>query len=208
MSFLAEVGYAGERPENVETRANAGGVLPPGFYAAQMVGAKPVTAKSGSVGTEFVFVVTEGPFTGGQVTETLWDPNPERPNTAARMNDRKMLFASRLGLIRKSADGKKYEDVPGKSGWVDCLDAAVIVEVQHETYTRDDGGTGTSVKLTFGGLYDARDAAARAKIGKSPAAGQGGAKGGTAAANSTAKPAAPPADANPQAARRRAVANL
>lgn len=208
MSFLSEIGYAGEAPENVETRAAAGGLLPAGFYVARLDGAKPRTANSGSDGTEFTFTVAEGPFAGATVTDTVWNPNPEKPQAAARLNDRRMLFASRLGLIRKSADGKKYEDVPGKTGWVDCLDAVVIVEVQHEKYKRDDGTEGVSARLAFGGIHDKHDPKARAALGKPPAAG-GSANGKPPAGPAPTpapKPNTPPAD--PTAARRRAVANL
>lgn len=174
MSNFAER-FAGKDVAELETRAASGGLTPPGFYKAKLIGAKNVTAKSGNSGYELTFSIIDGPFKGGEVTETLWDTEH------SRSQDRINLFCLRLGVLNRSPDGKKIIAVEGKQDFMDVLDTPCIIETHIEEYEREKGGTGHSVRLTYAGCHYPDDKEALGKIGKSVEA-KGGAKSGTVAA--------------------------
>jgi hypothetical protein len=137
-----------------------------------------------------------------EVEDTLWDG--DKPASVNRV----LIFQHRLGVIRRNAESGKFERVPGKVNFQDCLDTAVIIAVKHEKYTRKDGQEGTSVKLEFNGIFAADDAKAAEKVGK-PVAGQEGgttSKPATTPATTPAKSATPASDA--AAARRAAISDL
>lgn len=177
--------YANIDPEALETRMAAGGMLPEGFYKAKLNGAKQTTSKQKSTpGWELTFTVTEGPFAGTEVTDTLYDTEH------AKSQDRLCLFSLRLGVLKRGGkDNKQIVAVEGKTDFLDVLDTPCVIEVMHEEYKREkDGGIGHSVRLAFGGCYYATDKDALAKVGKpveAKAAAGAGAKSGETKAAST-----------------------
>jgi len=155
-------------PEAVDAVAKSGGVLPPGKYHARLDGAKDVTSnQKGTPGTELHFTILAGPFAGQEVKMTLWD-------TAGTQN-RVVLFASRLGLLRVNPQTKKYERVPGRHTFQDVLGAQVVIETENREYEKKGGGKGTVPDVTFGGIWSPDDKAVKdvpkAKPG-APAAGK------------------------------------
>lgn len=150
---------------SAEGRAAAGGMLPPGHYYAKLEGAQPKEAKSGNVGEELTFTITSGPFAGTTVTDTLW--RGDKVFTA----DRIIRFGSRLGLFQcdpktgKSLTVNKLPvPVEGKTDFRDCLDAEVIIEVEHEADRENPSKHWVRVKPF--GIFHLTDPEAKAKVGK------------------------------------------
>lgn len=183
--------FAGSDAESLEARMAAGGQVPPGFHKAAMIGAKAVTSKQkGTAGHELTFKITDGPFKDAEVTDTLWDTEHQRSQ------DRIALFMLRLGVLQRSKDGKKIIAVEGKQDFMDVLDTPCIIETAMEEYKRDDGQTGHSVRLAFGGCYYPDDKEALAKVGKPVEAAKATPAGGsTAKKDATKTPAKEPAAA-------------
>jgi hypothetical protein len=189
MSSFAER-FAGQSADGVETRAAAGGMVPAGFYRVKLNGATPVTSKEKQTpGFELTFLVTDGPFAGMEVKETLWDTEH------ARSQDRLALFALRLGVLKRGGkEGKEIVAVEGKKDFLDVLDAPAIIEVYHEEFKRQDGNISHNAKVTFGGCHYIDDKDAAAKVGKpveakkagTSAAGTSDGKSGGAGGGSTA----------------------
>lgn len=184
MSVLDEIGD--NSADGVEERTRSGGILPEGLYHARLNGAKEIESKAkGTPGYELTFVVTAGPFSGAEVTDTLWRTDHQRSK------DRIKLFAHRLGLLKKSADGKTYVPAEGKSAFLDVLDTPTVIEVAHEQDQHDPNKKW--VRLAYCGVHDPADAEVKKLLaagGKRPAKKDDG----KAAAGSGGKPADKPAN--------------
>lgn len=172
--------YSDVDPSLLEERMKHDGNLPEGYYRAMLIGAKPKTAHSGSTGFELTFAVKDGPFTGYEVTDTLWDTDHKKSQ------DRICLFGLRLGVLKRSADGKKVLAVEGKSDFMDVLDTPCIIQTTLEEY-ESNGKHGTAVRLAFGGCYYADDKDAIAKIGKPVATAASKASGGAGGSKAETK---------------------
>lgn len=161
-----------------EARMKAGGQIPPGRYPAQLLGAKRTESKAKQTpGWELTFLVTDGPFKGTEVTDTLYVTE----NT--RSKDRLVLFGHRLGLLEKKPDGSGYVRAKDKTDLTDCLDAKVVIEVIHEPDQKDPNKKWT--RLAFQGVFLPNDPEL-----KKPAKSSGPTLPGTTAATaSAAKPA-------------------
>ena len=171
--------FGGQDVAELEARAASGGMTPPGFYRAKLTGAKSITSNAkGTPGHELTFQITDGPFKGSEVTDTLWDTDNRRSQ------DRISLFCLRLGVLKRSADGKKIVAVDGVQDFMDVLDKPCIIETTVEEYERDNGSKGHSVRLAFSGCYYPDDKEAIAKIGK-PVGEKSGTGTGTAAKSGT-----------------------
>lgn len=175
-------GYAdGYDAGAMEARMKSGGQIPPGRYHAKLDGAKRTESKAKNTpGWELTFTVTDGPFAGTEVTDTIWITDN------SRSRDRLALFGHRLGLLKRTPDGKGLVRVEGKKDLMDCLDTQVVIEVIHEPDQKDPNKHW--VRLAFCGIYDPKDPDAMkgAKAGGNPTAPKDGgktpAKGGAAAA--------------------------
>jgi hypothetical protein len=189
MSSFAER-FAGQSADMIETRAAAGGMVPPGFYRAKLNGAKTVTSKEKMTpGFELTFQIVGGPFNDMEVTETLWDTDH------ARSQDRLALFGLRLGVLKRGGkEGKEIVAVDGKKDFLDVLDTPCIIEIYHDEFKKADGSIFASSKLTYGGCHYIDDKDAAAKVGKpveakkagTSAAGTSDGKSGGAGGGSTA----------------------
>lgn len=154
-----DTGILGQIGDNdakgVEDRMASGGVIPKGFYRVKLNGAKNVQAKDkedgtpGNHGYELTFQIIGGPHDGRDITDKLWRSDKQ----AAK--DRIKLFASRLGLIVKSADGGTYSYAEGKKEFLDCLDAEMVLEVIHDPDTKDPSKVWP--RFAFGGAHDPAD---------------------------------------------------
>jgi hypothetical protein len=141
-------------PETVDALGASGGLLPEGKYHARLDGAAPVTSRtSGNDGTELTFCVLAGPFAGQEVKETLW--------VSDKTTNRVVLFGARLGALKVDPATKKYVPAEGKNTFQDCLGAEVVIEVCHREYTKKDNTKGKAANITFGGIFDVNDKAAK-----------------------------------------------
>lgn len=153
-----EIGSPDVNADELNERTAAGGLVPPGVYAAQLIGAKNTLSKQKETpGYELKFVVAAGPFRGAEVTDTLYRTENQRSK------DRIALFAHRLGLLARDKDGKLMP-MKGKTEFLDVLDTHTVIEVIHEEYDRDDGKKGHAVRLAFCGVHDPADAKVKAAL--------------------------------------------
>jgi len=164
-------------PKAAEERMKNGGMIPPGKYAATLLGAKRTESKQKQTpGWELTFAIAGGPFAGSEVTDTIYITDN------AKSKDRLALFASRLGLLVKKPDGSGYVKAEGKTDFMDCLDTPCVVEVIHEPDQKDPNKKW--VRLAFGGIWRPDDPEAKKDAKKSeppktgPAAGAKDAKPG------------------------------
>lgn len=192
MSFFDTIG-GDNNADGVEERVTSGGQLPPGFYRAKLDGARDSEVGSNNTPCyELTFLVTAGPFAGVSFTEKLFKAGKDAAATA-RCRDRVKLFAHRLGLIGKSADGKTYTPIAGKEGFGDVLDAECVVEIRHEADREDK--TKMWARLAYAGVYLPTDpvaVAALANGGKRPDA-PADTKAGQGRAGASPPPPPPPA---------------
>ncbi len=161
-----DLDLSGFNPETVEAVAAAGGLIPIGKYHVRLEGCTDTQSKrTGNTGQELEYEILTGPFAGRKVKDTVWTPAGD----GGPSDNRFVLVAHRLGLIRPKAGGKGYESVPGKSSFKDCLGAEVVIEVNHRTYKKDDGSEGKAANVTFGGIWRLDDKAVKdvpkAKVG-------------------------------------------
>ena len=188
MSFFDDVddGY-----EGVGERMEHGGLIPPGYYRAKLVGAKEVESKSkGTPGYELTFVVQGGPFDGKEVSDTLWKTDHQFSK------DRIKLACVRLGLRKPSPDGKRLLPVEGKADFMDCVDAETVIEIVHEPDQKDPNKKW--VRIAPNGFHDAsqtkvKEALARTAKG-GPAKPAAGKPAEEKPADKPAAPATPPAN--------------
>lgn len=164
MSLLADLGLkpADVNLDDVEKKMQSGDLPPEGVHHAVLSSVGPIPNADGR-GWKFTFEIIAGPGKGATVEETLWKPKGESEKKDATTRNRILLFAHRLGLVKKvtGPDGKDATvEVEGKHDFCDCLGATCFVEVQHESreFTKD-GKTRqiTDAKLTFNGLLGAED---------------------------------------------------
>lgn len=156
MSLMSELTPAikDKKASKIEAEMTNGGLPPEGIHYAQLKGSRDVEAKSSSTGRELVFTILAGPGKGQEVKDTLW--NSDKP---ASMN-RKILFAHRLGLLKKvgSGDDATYVQAdPKKQNFLDVRGVCVFIEVIHEEYEKDKGGKGKSARLSFEGIISPDD---------------------------------------------------
>lgn len=208
--FLDQIG-GDANAEGVDERMAAGGGLAPGFYAARLDGAADGESKSNSTPYyELTFIVTDGPFKNATFTEKVYKQGATAAATA-KCRDRVKMFAHRLGVLTKSADGKTYLPVKDVTGFGDVLDTACVIEIKLEA-DRDDKNKFWP-RMEWGGIYTPTDPVAVAALkngGKRVAtakdaetkAGQG--KGSGASAGASPPPPPPPATGR----RRTGVENL
>ena len=188
-AFLDEIGITEDYDaRNLDERMEAGGMVPPGKYHAVLHTANKVESKTkGTPGWELGFKISSGAFAGSDIKETLYiTDNP-------RSRDRLALFGSRLGLLSRTQEGRLVI-VEGKDDFRDCNDTPCIIEIHHEKYERDDGTEGKSARITFGGIFDAKDPKALKAIAEQ--AKNGGTANKSTAANAT-KEKSPPAKSKP-----------
>jgi len=145
-----------------------------GLHHAVLNGHREITANSGSRGREMTFLILAGPSKGKSVKETLWLSNPDDDDAkATKKAERGRLFAHRLGLLRKTkrkvvVNGKEveksvYEPVEGKTDFLHCIGADVLIDVELEDDTyeaKDKPGKMIKTKrarLTYEGLVPLDD---------------------------------------------------
>jgi hypothetical protein len=76
----------------------------------------------------------------------------ERLYMSEKAQKRAGIFARRLGLIDDTACGTKFI-----LNWQAAVGLQAIVEIVSEEYEKKDGGTGTSSKISFAGLWSLDD---------------------------------------------------
>lgn len=177
------------KANEVESAMTNGGLPPEGVHHAMLKGQRDVETKSSTTGRELLFVILAGPGKGQDVKDTLWNSDKE----AAQ--NRKILFAHRLGLLRKvgSGDDARYEQAdPKKQDFNDVRGTCCFIEVVHEEYEKEKGGKGKSARLSFEGIINPDDKRVKGvPTGSPPGAGPAGAT----AANPSNPPSRPTATA-------------
>jgi hypothetical protein len=139
----------------IERFQETGGDVPAGKYHVILDGVSDANGTNGGTGYELTFKILAGPCAGMEIKDTLWNSE----NTKAQ--NRMALFASRLGLIVRGADGKpKFAD--GKTDFADVRGADCVVEAVREKYTnKKTGKEGMITKLTFNGIWSTNDPAVK-----------------------------------------------
>lgn len=157
-------------PDSFEQQMANGKLVPEGFYMAFLNGATRGRTEGDADATppkparaywKLTFKIVGGVYNGQEIEDSLYAPLGNKA-----MENRVLLFKHRLGIIKRTEDGKAFEAVPGKVDFQDVTDAKVIISVKHEKYVKKDGGEGASARLDFNGLYSVDDAKAKEKIGK------------------------------------------
>lgn len=163
-------------PNDVEGIAGSDGLIPKGKYHVRLDGASDRMSKQpgGGMGSDLEYKILAGPCAGQTIKDTVWHPHEnQEEDRAKKTKNRFALFAHRLGLVAFNPQSKKYELANGKNSFGDVLGAEAVIEVTHRTYKRDDGGTGTAINVTFGGIWSVDDKAVKdvpkAKSGGQPA---------------------------------------
>lgn len=185
-----DVDVTNVNPDSFEQQMANGKLVPEGFYMAFLNGATRGRTEGDPDATppkpsraywKLTFKIVGGVYDGQEVEDSLYAPLGNKA-----MENRVLLFKHRLGLVKRTADGKAFEPVAGVVDFQDVTDAQVIISVKHEKYVKKDGGEGASARLDFNGLYSVDDAKAKEKIGKpvEPKADAGGAANGTTKAKS------------------------
>lgn len=156
MSLMSELTPAikNKKANEVDNAMTNGGLPPEGIHYAQLKGSRDVEAKSGSTGRELVFTILAGPGKGQEVKDTLWNSDKDAST------NRKIIFAHRLGLLKKvgSGDDATYVQAdPKKQNFMDVRGACVFIEVIHEEYDKEKGGKGKSARLSFEGIISPDD---------------------------------------------------
>lgn len=167
--------------------------VPAGWYRAR-VAEVDTDANSGNLFLHFQ--ITAGPFKGKKIKETLWNPeNADSEDKSANSRKKKLLFATRLGLI--TAADKQKRDPHFRIVWDNALGVEVWIKVEQRTFDRKDkvtgkptGEKGTSNQLTFDGVYPINDERVPQDVRLGTATGQtAAASTGTTAAGAGSRPA-------------------
>jgi hypothetical protein len=194
MSLLKELGISPAEVNitEIETQMAGNGLPPEGIHHAVLSSVGGIPNADGR-GWKFLFEILAGPGKGMTVEEALWKPKGDDAKKDARVKNRVLIFAHRLGLLKKvaGADGKETsQEIDGKHDFCDCLGATCFIKLQHEEeeYERDGKKRKiTKAKLAFNGCMGPEDKEVRDGI----AAGKIAVASGTAvAAAASAKPAA------------------
>lgn len=156
MSLMDELNptIKNKRASEVDSAMTNGGLPPEGIHHAVFVGCREANANSGATGRELKFIITAGPGKGQEVKDTLWNSDKEAST------NRKILFAHRLGLLKKtgSGDDVRYTQAdPNKRDLNDVRGVLVFIEVIHEEYEKQKGGKGKSARLSFEGIISPDD---------------------------------------------------
>lgn len=130
-----------------------GGTLPPGWYLACV---SDLEEDGLTHALKFTFTVAAGPYRGAFVTDTLWHPaNATDEKKRKITQNRRVLFASRLGLLAASDFGKAGVRVK----WTDAIGKRVWLSVDNREYDKRDqhgrptGQKGVASNLKFDGIY-------------------------------------------------------
>lgn len=188
MSLMSELTPAinKKKANEVDNAMMNGGIPPEGIHYAQLKGSRDVEAKSGSTGRELVFTILAGQAKGQEVKDTLWNSDKDAST------NRKILFAHRLGLLKKVGTGDDATYVqadPKKQNFMDVRGVCVFIEVIHEEYEKDKGGKGKSARLSFEGIISPDDKRVKGVPTGSPPGSPPAA--GSVATNSPSPPAPP-----------------
>lgn len=188
MSLMSELTPAinKKKANEVDNAVMNGGIPPEGIHYAQLKGSRDVEAKSGSTGRELVFTILAGQAKGQEVKDTLWNSDKDAST------NRKILFAHRLGLLKKVGTGDDATYVqadPKKQNFMDVRGVCVFIEVIHEEYEKDKGGKGKSARLSFEGIISPDDKRVKGVPTGSPPGSPPAA--GSVATNSPSPPAPP-----------------
>jgi len=129
--------------DDIERQIELGGKVPAGLWHAALTGAgETQTTKDGTPFRELTFHVLAGPGKGMDIKDKLF--------LTEKTKNRQMVFASRLGLLKK--ENGKYARIPGKSDYADVIGAQCVIEVEHKK-----GDKGTFANLSFEGVLHLDD---------------------------------------------------
>src|SRR4051812_11324677 len=90
-------------PDQIDQFQKSGGILPKGKYHVRLDGAKDGNSNGGTPYEELILTALAGPFAGQEIKEKVYKSDKEGAK------NRLVLFASRLGLIRR--DGSRFVPV-------------------------------------------------------------------------------------------------
>jgi hypothetical protein len=181
--------------DELEKRMQGGGIPPEGMHHAYLDGYRECTANTGTKGHEMTFKILGGPAAGMVVKETVWAPKGEDEEKDKKARDKLRLYGHRLGLLKKvTTNGKStYVAAEGKSDFIHCMGAEVIIDVMHEDdeYTNKQGKAvkAKKARLTYEGVIGLDDKrAATVKRGAKPTAGAIAASAASAATAAAKQP--------------------
>ncbi len=132
----------------VEEQIKAGPLAPEGYHHAVLEGFREGSANNGRKFRELKFKIVAGPGKDQEVKESLWNSDE------AKGKNRVLLFAHRLGLYQRDANGK-LRPVAGKSEFSDVVGAQCVIEVKHKSREYEKDGEKkktTDAILSFEGV--------------------------------------------------------
>lgn len=128
--------------QNYET-CDLGKAVPEGWYHAVLATIKDDTKAGGTPRLEFTYQILAGSPDGHRaksVVDHLYFKDTTR--------DRQILYAKRLGLLKKDDFGKT-----AKFSWDQAVGRKVVIHVMEEEYDKGDGKKGKTSKLFYDGVY-------------------------------------------------------
>lgn len=142
MAIPGCVDLAGRSADQLEKEASA---VEPGWFRAKV---SDVYEKDGNIKLEFTLMDNR------KHTETLWDPSASE--AAVRLQQRRDVFAVRLGLVPREAAGTAYE-----FDWTDCIGRDCALELV-KGKPNDKGQS--YVQLSWVGVYPIDDSRVPANL--------------------------------------------
>lgn len=162
MGLLNELGFtAPPSIGDAEKQMSSGGLPPEGVHHAVLEGVGGIPNAEGR-GWKMNFKILAGPGKDMVVEDVVWKAKGDDAKKDARVNNRILIYAHRLGLLKKLIkDGKEVAvEVEGKHEFGDCLGAPCFIEVRHEDEEYEKNGkkhTIKKAKLTFEGVLSPDD---------------------------------------------------
>lgn len=188
MGLLNELGMtAPPSISDAEKQMASGGLPPEGVHHAVLEAVGGIPNADGR-GWKMTFKIIAGPGKDMSVEDIVWKAKGDDAKKDARVNNRILIYAHRLGLLKKvnDASGKEVAvEVEGKHEFSDCLGAPCFIELKHEDEEYEKNGKKHSIKkakLTFEGVLSPDDKKVKdvPKAGNVPAASSVGRPGGAA----------------------------
>lgn len=139
MGIPGIVDLGGKSADEIEKQASA---LEPGWFKAMV---QDVYEQDGTLFLDFKL------GDGRSVLERLWDPNrSDTDQKRQKSQQRRDLFAIRLGLVPRDARGTAFE-----FDWLNAIGRECVVEMDYSK-PREEGGA-KYVNLTYSGIYEPND---------------------------------------------------
>ena len=159
--------FTGTTTQEVE---NQNGNIPDGFHRVKLESTRENTQTGDQ---EFEFTISHGPFAGRKLrTVKLNNPSLATGNAETVMKKAR-AWAVRMGVVGADANGKQVSPQ-----WSLAIGKELVVELESQEYTKDDGSKGMTQRPKFAGIFPLEHTDipnhARAVLGLPPIAGNEG----------------------------------